>query len=61
MFCIECCGPLHMDEQRQDDQLKLTYNSSVDTECSLEDLPGAMDDRDEWRERVKEIRAGGVT
>ena len=22
-------GPLHMDEQRQDDQLELTYNSSV--------------------------------
>ena len=24
-----CCGPLHMDEQRQDDQLKLAYNNSV--------------------------------
>ena len=23
------CGPLHMDEQRQDDQLETTYNSSV--------------------------------
>ena len=23
------CGPLHMDEQRQDDQLEPTYNSSV--------------------------------
>ena len=27
----------------------------TDTECSLEDLPGAMDDRDEWWERVREI------
>ena len=25
--------------------------------CSLEDLLGAMDDRDEWQERVKEIHA----
>ena len=31
------------------------------TGCSLEDLPGAMDYRDGWRERVREIRAGGVT
>ena len=23
------CGPLHMDEQRQDDQLEPTYNCSV--------------------------------
>ena len=27
----------------------------ADTECSLEDLPGAMDDRDGWWERVREI------
>ena len=27
----------------------------ADTGYSLEDLPGAMDDRDEWRERVREI------
>ena len=27
----------------------------ADTGCSLEDLPGAMDDREGWRERVKEI------
>ena len=29
----------------------------ADTRCSLEDLPGAMDNRDGWRERVWEIRA----
>ena len=28
---------------------------------SLEDLPGAMDDRDGWRERVRKISAGSVT
>ena len=32
-----------------------------DAGCSLEDLPGAMDDRDRWRERVREIRTGGAT
>ena len=29
--------------------------------CSLEELLGAMDDRDGWRERVREIHAGGMT
>ena len=33
----------------------------IDTECSLEDLPGAMDDRDGRREKVREILAGGAT
>ena len=32
----------------------------VDTGCSLENLPGGMDDRDEWRERVSEIHDGGA-
>ena len=30
----------------------------TDTGCSLEDLPGAMDNRDVWQERLREIRAG---
>ena len=33
----------------------------ADTRCSLEELPGVMDDRDGWRERVREIYAGGMT
>ena len=33
----------------------------ADTGRSLDYLPGAMDDREGWRERVREIRAGGVT
>ena len=33
----------------------------ADTECRPEDQPGAMDDRDEWRERDWEIHAGSVT
>ena len=31
------------------------------TGCSPEDLPEAMNDREEWRERVRDIRAGGAT
>ena len=32
-----------------------------DAGCSPEDLPEAMNDREEWRERVRDIRAGGMT
>ena len=32
-----------------------------DTICSPEDLPEAMNDREKWRERVRDIRAGGTT
>ena len=31
-----------------------------DTGCSPEDLPEAMNDREEWQERVRDIRAGGT-
>ena len=31
------------------------------TGCSPEDLPKAMNDREKWRERVKDIRASGTT
>ena len=32
-----------------------------DTGCSPEDLPEAMNNREEWRERVRDIRPGGAT
>ena len=32
-----------------------------DTGCSPEDLPEAMNDREKWRERVRDIRAGVTT
>ena len=32
-----------------------------DMGCSPEDLPEAMNDREKWRERVWDIRAGGMT
>ena len=45
-----------MAEQKQDDQLEHTYSSSV----RIRDLPEAMNDRERWRERVRNIRAGGM-
>ena len=32
-----------------------------DTGCNWEDLPEAMNDREKWREMVRDIRAGGTT
>ena len=32
-----------------------------DTGCSSEDLPEAMNDREKWRERVRDIRASSTT
>ena len=32
-----------------------------DTGCSPEDMPEAMDDREKWREEVRDIRASGMT
>ena len=32
-----------------------------DTGCSPEDIPEAMNDREKWRESVRDIRVGGTT
>ena len=32
-----------------------------DTGCNPEDLPEAINDREKWREKVRDIRAGGTT
>ena len=50
-----------MDEQRQDDQIEHTQQLCADTGCSREDLPEAMDDREMWRERFRDIRTDGAT
>ena len=47
-------------QQRLDDQLEPTYTCE-DTGYSSEDLPEAMDDREGWRERIRDIRANGAT
>ena len=38
-----------------------TYILCEDTGCNPEDLPEVMNDREKWREMVKDIRAGGTT
>ena len=43
-------------------RLAQTYIQKLceDTGCNLEDLTKAMNNREEWRERVRDIRAGGT-
>ena len=48
-----------MAKQKQDDQLK--QQLCEDTGCSPEDLLEAMNDKEKWRERIRDIRAGGTT
>ena len=40
-----------------------TYQQQLcaDTGCDLEDLPEAMDDREGWQERMRDIRTDGAT
>ena len=40
-----------------------TYTQQLceDTDCNPEDQPEAMNDREKWWERVRDIRAGGMT
>ena len=38
-----------------------THHISADTGCSLEDLPGVIDDRDGWWERFRELCAVSAT
>ena len=38
-----------------------THQHCEDTGCSPKVLPKAMNDRKKWRERVRDIRAGGTT
>ena len=56
------CGPLNIDEQKKDDQLEPIYSSFAPIQGrSPEDLLEAMDDRERWRERVRDICADCVT
>ena len=44
--------PLHMDVPMLADQQEFIYNNSVWKQgIVIQDLPEAMDDRDEWREK----------
>ena len=47
-----------MAARKQGDQLERTFSSYVRIQDVVpEDLPRAMNDREEWRERVRDIRA----
>ena len=50
------CGPHHNDEHLLDEHVR-TYLQQLcmDTGCSLVELSNSMDDRDDWRERVREM------
>ena len=45
-------------QQKQDDKLE---HLCEDTGCNPEDLPKAMNDREKWRERIRDIHASGTT
>ena len=55
-------GPPHMAVQKQDDQHEhYIQQLCEDTGCCPEDLPRAMNDREDLRERVRDIRATSTT
>ena len=55
-------GTPHTAKQKQGDQLETRYSSSVRIrDAALEDLSEAMNDREEWREKVRDICSGGMT
>ena len=53
--------------QKQDDQHEHTFSNYVKIRdvvqktCNPEDLPKAMNDKEKWRERVRDIRATSTT
>ena len=47
---------------RNSDSFTLLYKQLCeDTGCNPEDVPEAMNNREKWREMVRDIRAGGTT
>ncbi len=51
-----------MAEQKQYDQFEHTYSSYVRIrDVALKTCQGNMTDREKWRERVRDIPAGGKT
>ena len=59
-----CCGVSSASFLRQFEAILFarTYIQQLceDTGCCPEDLPRAMNDREEWRERVRDIRAAST-
>ena len=53
-------GSLHMAEQKQSIQWTYLQQVCEDSGCSPENLPKAMNDREGWWERFRDIRADGT-
>ena len=53
-------GPPHMAKQKQDDQLEYPYSSYVKIR-GVAVKTCQMNDREKWREGVRDIRASGTT
>ena len=51
-------GSPHTAAQKQDVQHERTF--ICEDGCCPEDLPRAMNDREEWRKRVRDIRAAST-
>ena len=50
-----------MAEQKQDNRFEHTFSSyRENTGCSPENLPDALNDREKWRARVRDIHASGT-
>ena len=56
------CGPVQHGREGVG-RLARNYLQQLCTETgsSLEDMPNAMEDRDEWQRRIRDIRARGTT
>ena len=50
-------GNRRMSDEKHSIKSQLGSSVREDTGCCPEDLPRAMNDREEWRERVRDIRA----
>ena len=62
LYCIVWNEPTPSHGQAKAGWPARTYIQQLceDTGCSPEDLPEAINDREEWREMVRDIRAGGT-
>ena len=53
--------PLHRRAKARRPACAYLQHLWANTECSSEDLPEAINDREGWRERVRDMHADGVT
>ncbi len=63
IMCGHVWGSIRVYGRAKAGRLAQTYIQQLceDTGCCPEDLPKAMNDREKWQERVRDIHAGGTT